>query len=62
MIRMPKGCAAPALSHLLKCKFICNDNRWDERCTKDAFGILIIQMRLRCFWRPNPNEGKNGIF
>lgn len=37
-IEVPKRCTVPALSHILRCKYICNRNIWDKRSTKGAFG------------------------
>ena len=44
MIRVSKGCDAPALYHILMCKLICNNNIWYERSTKSAFNTLIKLM------------------
>ena len=41
LIRVSKGCDAPALYHILMCKLICNNNIWYERSTKGAFDTLI---------------------
>ena len=46
MIRVPKGCGAPALYHILMCKLICNNNIWYERSTKGAFDTLIVIWKI----------------
>ncbi len=42
MVRALKGCVAPALYHILACKFICNNNIWYGRNAKGVFGTLIL--------------------
>ena len=41
-IRVSKWCDAPALYHILMCKYICNSNIWYERSTKGAFDTLLL--------------------
>ncbi len=46
---MSKGCDAPALYHILMCKYICNSNIWYERSAKGAFDTLIILGKFAYF-------------